>query len=144
MFFAAIVVLMPKSCEPRLHSGLQDLADVHLGEAHVAVRVALDVVQLGEILGIEIEHEPFGDDRDAVAAAVAQTLDDRADQRVDDGLELDLAARRTPPGSASASRPAALPMPSARWPALRPIAMTKYQRDVVFASTIRFLMISTP
>ena len=40
--------------------------------------------------------------------------------------------------------PAALPMPSARWPALRPIAITKYQRDVVFASTIRFLMISTP
>ena len=40
--------------------------------------------------------------------------------------------------------PAALPMPSARWPALRPIAMTKYQRDVVFASTIRFLTISTP
>ena len=34
--------------------------------------------------------------------------------------------------------PAALPMPSARWPALRPIAITKYQREVVFASTIRF------
>ena len=40
--------------------------------------------------------------------------------------------------------PAALPMPSARWPAFRPIAMTKYQRDVVLASTIRFLTISTP
>ena len=40
--------------------------------------------------------------------------------------------------------PAALPMPSARWPALRPIAMTKYQREVVLASTIRFLTISTP
>ena len=40
--------------------------------------------------------------------------------------------------------PAALPMPSARWPVLRPIATTKYQRDVVFASTIRFLTISTP
>ena len=40
--------------------------------------------------------------------------------------------------------PAALPMPSARWPALRPIATTKYQRDVVLASTIRFLTISTP
>ena len=98
MFFAAIVVLMPNSLEPRLHFGLQDLADVDLGEPDVAVRVALDVVQLGEILGIEIEHEPFGDDRDAVAAAVAQALDDRADERVDDGLELDLAARRTPRG----------------------------------------------
>ncbi len=40
--------------------------------------------------------------------------------------------------------PAALPMPSARWPALRPMAMTKYQREVVFASTIRFLTMSTP
>ena len=40
--------------------------------------------------------------------------------------------------------PADLPMPSARCPALRPIVMTKYQRDVVFASTIRFLTISTP
>ena len=40
--------------------------------------------------------------------------------------------------------PAALPIPSARWPALRPIAITKYQREVVLASTIRFLTISTP
>ena len=40
--------------------------------------------------------------------------------------------------------PAALPMPSARCPALRPIATTKYQREVVFASTMRFLTISTP
>ncbi len=40
--------------------------------------------------------------------------------------------------------PAALPIPSARCPALRPIAITKYQREVVLASTIRFLMISTP
>ncbi len=40
--------------------------------------------------------------------------------------------------------PAALPMPSARWPALRPMAITKYQREVVLASTSRFLRISTP
>ncbi len=40
--------------------------------------------------------------------------------------------------------PAALPMPRARWPALRPMAMTKYQREVVLASTIRFLTMSTP
>ena len=40
--------------------------------------------------------------------------------------------------------PAALPMPKARWPALRPIVITKYQRDVVLASTIRFLTISAP
>ena len=50
--------------------------------------------------------------------------------------------RRCPPNSSGMSvsvAPAALPMPSARWPALRPMAMTKYQRDVVLASTIRFL-----
>ena len=40
--------------------------------------------------------------------------------------------------------PTALPMDSARCPALRPWATTKYQRWVVFASTIRFLTISTP
>ena len=40
--------------------------------------------------------------------------------------------------------PAALPMPSARCPALRPIAMMKYQRDVVLASTMMFFTISTP
>ena len=40
--------------------------------------------------------------------------------------------------------PAALPMPSARCPALRPIAITKYHRDVVLASTMRFFTISTP
>ena len=34
--------------------------------------------------------------------------------------------------------PEDLPMPSARWPALRPCASTKYQRDVVRASTLRF------
>ena len=40
--------------------------------------------------------------------------------------------------------PADLPIPRARCPAFRPIAITRYQRDVVFASTIRFLTISTP
>ena len=40
--------------------------------------------------------------------------------------------------------PAAFPIPSARWPAFRPIAITKYHRVVVLASTIRFLTMSTP
>ncbi len=52
------------------------------------------------------------------------------------------------PGNSSGMRvmvePAALPMPRARWPALRPMAMTKYHREVVFASTIRFFTRSTP
>ena len=52
-----------------------------------------------------------------------------------------------PPNSSGISVsvvPAALPMPSARCPAFRPMAMMKYQREVVRASTIRFFTISTP
>ena len=40
--------------------------------------------------------------------------------------------------------PAALPIPSARCPAFRPIATTMYQRRVDLASSIRFLTSSTP
>ena len=40
--------------------------------------------------------------------------------------------------------PAALPTPNARCPALRPMATTKYQREVVLASAIRFFTSSTP
>ena len=40
--------------------------------------------------------------------------------------------------------PTALPIPSARWPALRPMATMTYQRDVVLASTIKLLTSSTP
>ena len=40
--------------------------------------------------------------------------------------------------------PAALPTPRARCPALRPMATTKYQREVVLASAIRFFTSSTP
>jgi hypothetical protein len=60
------------------------------------------------------------------------------DQRVDHGLEADGRL-----GNSSGMRvsvaPAALPMPRARCPALRPMATTKYQREVVWASTMRFL-----
>jgi hypothetical protein len=68
-------------------------------------------------------------------------LDDGADERVDHTLSA--AARRTPRDERERA-PAALAMPRLRWPALRPIAITKYHREVVFASTIRFLTISTP
>ena len=40
--------------------------------------------------------------------------------------------------------PAAFPIPSARCPALRPIVTTKYQREVVSASTIKLFTSSTP
>ena len=80
---------MPKRLQPLADLGLQDLADVDLGDADVAVRVALDVLERCEILRVEVEHHAFGDDRDAVAPAVAEPLDDGAGQRVDDGLEAD-------------------------------------------------------
>ena len=70
--------------------------------------------------------DALGDHRDAVPLAEALALDDRADQRVDDR-----SLKRTPvvPNSSGISvsvAPAALPMPSARWPALRPIDTTMY------------------
>ena len=126
------------------HRGLQDVAEVDLGDADVTVRVALDAGELRRDRP-RAEHldEPFGEHRDAVGAAVGEALDDRADERVDDRLE-----RACPAGNSSGMSvsvaPAALPMPSARCPAFRPMATTKYQREVVFASTIRFLTISTP
>ena len=73
-----------------------------------------------------------------------EALDDGAGERVDHRLEADAAGRANSSGMSVSVAPAALPMPSARWPALRPIATTKYQREVVLASTIRFLTISTP
>ena len=97
----------------------------------------------GEILGIELEHETFRDDNNPIATSRTQPLDDGAHQRVDD------VAQAAPPtrkllGDEGKRRPAAFPIPRARWPALRPIAITKYQREVVLASTIKFLTISTP
>ena len=41
-----------------------------LGDADVAVGVALDVLELGEVVGVDAEHQALGDDRDAVAPAV--------------------------------------------------------------------------
>ena len=71
MFLATSVVLRPNSFEPDRDLRLQDLADVDLGDAHVAVRVALDVLQLGEVVFADVQHDAFADHGDAVAAAVA-------------------------------------------------------------------------
>ena len=57
MFLATIVALMPNVLQPRGDLRLEDLADVHLGDADVAVRVALDFVQPCEILGRDVEHD---------------------------------------------------------------------------------------
>ena len=71
---------------------LENFADVDLGDPDVAVCIALDVLKLGEVLGVEVEDQALGDDRDAVASAVTEALEDGADQRVDDCPQLDLAS----------------------------------------------------
>ena len=40
--------------------------------------------------------------------------------------------------------PAALPMPSARWPACLPMVVMKYHLPVVRASSMRFVTMRTP
>ena len=87
MFFATSVDLRPNCLQPLGDLRLQDLADVHLCDAHVTVLVALDTLQLGEIFFADVQHDPFADDRHAIAPAIAQPLDDGADQRVDEHLE---------------------------------------------------------
>ena len=73
-----------------LDGRLQDLADVHVGDPEVPVGVALGLREPLELLGVELEDEPFGDDRDAVPAPVAEALEDRPDEGVDDRAEADL------------------------------------------------------
>ncbi len=70
--------------ESLLHPLLEDVADVDLGDAQVAVGIVFDVGELCELVGIEAEHDTLGDHGDAVATTGAQPLDDGADQCVDD------------------------------------------------------------
>src|SRR5215831_16046661 len=66
---------------------LEDLSDIDLRDAQVAMRIALDLLDVGEIPLVDREHHSFGDDRHAVWTAIAQALDDRACERVDDRAE---------------------------------------------------------
>ena len=58
MFLATIVVLIPSALSRCRDLRLEDLADIHLGDAEVAVRVVLDLVQPGEILGATSRTRP--------------------------------------------------------------------------------------
>ena len=51
--------------QPALDLRLHLAREVDLGEADVAVIVALDVGQAGQLPGIELVDQPFGEDRDA-------------------------------------------------------------------------------
>ena len=55
------------------------------------MRVALRLLHPRQVGGVEIDHHAFGDHRHAVPAAAVQAFDDRADQRIDQGLETDRA-----------------------------------------------------
>src|ERR1051326_2252252 len=72
--------LDPEFLETRGDLRLEDLADIHLGDAQMSVRSALRVVESGEVLGIHMEYEAFGDHFYAIPPAVTQARDDRADR----------------------------------------------------------------
>jgi hypothetical protein len=91
MFLAAIVVLRPNWARRFWTSALRISPMLTRRCARGRARRVRRRVR--EVLGAQVEHEALGDHRDAVAAAVAEALDDRAHQRVDDVLEADGAAR---------------------------------------------------
>src|SRR5262249_54597758 len=68
-------------------------AQVYLGHADVALRVAIDVFQLGHLFGAEPLRERFGEQSDAVAFAHRAALDDRAFDDVADVGQPDLRLR---------------------------------------------------
>ena len=124
--------------EPPLHFGLDLSREIDFGEPHVSVLVALDVLELGELGRIELVDEALGQHGDAEVAPHRPPLDDRAfDDVADRGKRHE--RRGVFLGDSVSVAPAALPMPSARWPALRPIATTTYQRRVDLASSISFV-----
>ena len=101
------------------------------------------VRQLRDVLGGDDLRQALGEHRDAVGAAAARRLT-IAPTSVSTIVERRTLLPRNSSGMSVSVAPAALPMPSARWPAFRPMATTKYQRPVVLASTIRLWTISTP
>ena len=142
MFLATSVDLRPNSLSRRAICGLQNLADVDLGDAHVPVRVALDALELTEIVFADVQHHPLADHGDAVAAAVAHAFDDGADQGVDEHLEAE--RRRKLLGNQRERRARGLRDAETQVAGGTAHGDHEYQRDVVFASTMRFLTISTP
>src|SRR5581483_1709714 len=83
--------------EAALQLGLDLARQIDFGEADVAMFVALDVFEFGQLLLVEFFDQPFGQDRDAVMKSVGAPLDDRAfddvtDLREGHGLLLELLA----------------------------------------------------
>ena len=85
---------MPRSAQPALHLGLHLAREVDLGEADVAVLVALDVLQLGQLGRVELLDQPLGQHGDAEVPAHRAALDDRALDDVADVGEGDVSRLR--------------------------------------------------
>src|SRR5690606_25174273 len=75
--------------ELALDGALHDVAEVDLRDADVAVGVALDAVEAGDVRGVDDLDETFGEDGDAVGTPLRETLDDGAGEGVDDVLHTD-------------------------------------------------------
>ena len=125
-----IVTRRPRSLSRPCDLGLDLSREIDFGEPHVSVLVALDVLQPGELGRIELVDETLGQHRDAEVAPHRPPLDDRAFDDVADAWQTARSATAHSSATRVSVAPAALPMPSARWPALRPIATTTYQRRV--------------
>ena len=78
-----------------------------------------------------------------MSAAERAALDDRADDRVDDRREASRLSGNSS-GRTASVEPAALHMPSASEPDLRPMQTTTYQRAVVRASSIKLSRMPAP
>src|SRR6185369_12833280 len=79
--------------EAALDLDLDAAREVDLGEADVAVVVALDVLKALELFGAELLDEPLGEHGDAMIVAHGAALDDRALDDVADLGEGDVLAR---------------------------------------------------
>src|SRR5688500_7480461 len=78
--------------EPRLHLALDLAPEVYLGDADVALHVAVNVLKLGDLLGVEALDQRLGQQHDAVRPAHRAALDDRALDHVTDVRERDAVA----------------------------------------------------
>ena len=119
MFLATSVDLMPKSLSRAATCALRISPMFTSAMRRFPCASRSTSCSADEIVGIHVEHDAFGDHRHAVAPAVAQSLDDGADQRVDNRLQPDSGLGNSSGMSVSVA-PAALPIPSARCPPCGP------------------------
>jgi hypothetical protein len=129
--------------QPHLNLVLDFPSEVDLRDPDVALCVAVDVLKLRNFLRAEPLDKRLGQERDAVRLAHRPPLDDAAFDDVGDVGERDQPLRELL-GMIVQVALTALPMPSVKWPVGRPIVTPRYQRPVVFASSMRLFTMPTP